>query len=43
MPGIMSNLLENNVALSEVVSKELCTCNKGCVAGLKEMFSLGLV
>ena len=41
--GMMSNLLENNVALSEVGSKELCTCNKGCMAGLKAMFSLVLV
>ena len=42
-PGIMSNSLENNVALSEVGSKELCTCTKGCMAGLKDMFSLGLI
>ena len=38
---IMSNLLENDGALSEVGSKELCTCSKGYMAGLKEMFSLG--
>ena len=42
-PGLMSNLLENNVALSEVGSKELCTCNKRCMAGLREMLSPGLV
>ncbi len=40
-PEIMSNLLENDGALSEVGSKELCICNKGYMAGLKEMFSLG--
>ena len=40
-PEIMSDLLENDGALSEVGSKELCTCNKGYMAGLKEMFSLG--
>ena len=40
-PVMVSNLLENNGALSKVGSKELCTCNEGCMAGIKEMFSLG--
>ena len=40
-PEIMSNLLEIDGALLEVGSKELCNCNKRCMDGLKEMFSLG--
>ncbi len=40
-PEIMSNLLKNDGVLSEVGSKELFTCNKGYMAGLKEIFNLG--